>query len=104
MAARADNLGLVGDSFAMSAAVFGAVGSGAATGSVGAFLGVSHGPPLAVRPEFRAACPVGLYDAASVGKGSPSFSIFLPLRGIQHRQFNLCNKRRNNDEPNPGVG
>lgn len=46
MATGADDLGLVGDPFAMSAAIFRAVGS-AATGSVGAFLGVSHSPPFA---------------------------------------------------------
>ena len=50
MAACAHDFGLVGDSFTVRAAVLGVVGGNAATGSVCAFLGVGHSPPLRVPP------------------------------------------------------
>jgi hypothetical protein len=57
MAASADDLGFVGDSFTMGAAVFRAVGRGTATGGIRTFLGVSHNPPLPGARKIRATCP-----------------------------------------------
>ena|SRR5579862_6439704 len=51
MSARADNFDLICDALAMSAAVFRFFGGNAVTGSVSAFLGVCHDPPLPLRPD-----------------------------------------------------
>jgi hypothetical protein len=69
MSARANDLGLVGDAFTMSAAVFGVVGGHATTGGIGTFLSVSHSPPLR-----RLSSGGGvLFDAEPAVKGSPLF-------------------------------
>ena len=54
MPARADNFNLVGDAFAVGAAVFRLLGGDAITGSVPAFLGVGHDPPLLLRLVIEA--------------------------------------------------
>jgi hypothetical protein len=63
MTARADDLDLVCDAFAMGAAVFRFLGGDAVTGSISAFPGiVRHDPPLPVLPRDQA-IPADVFDA-----------------------------------------
>lgn len=65
MAARADNFGLVGNAFAMSAAIFRLFRGDAATRSICAFFGVCHSPPTAGQPPrhggFRLTIRCGIF-------------------------------------------
>ena len=54
MTARADDLDLVCDAFAMGAAVLRFLGGDAVTGSVTTFPGVRHDPPLPVPARSQA--------------------------------------------------